>query len=395
MTPKHAYFQRKKLFCTPKCLFLKIGMFFVLKIVTSFNTIFKQYRFIIMKTYYVIIALVGLLCNAPNSAYAQAPSLTAAGNPTIGTSTTLFTTAINSITNPGASGANITWDFGNIAATGSQKVDFTNSTETPYGAQFPNTIAVAYTDNLQLPSATISYEFWNSQGIALNRKGLANPLGITVDYTDSKQMLSFPFTYNNTFNDTFSANYIAQGTNVSEVGNRTILADGYGTLVLPYGTINNVLRVRTTENYTQTIPSFPNPLNYTVETYSWYQANWNFPIFTIITEELDVSPQAVSVAYFTQFVPTGNNTVAQNNVSLNAFPNPTADIATIRFNLPTAAQVKLSLYSPMGQLIDVLADDQLNGQQAIRVDLANYPRGIYIAELNVDGNKQMVRIVVQ
>ena len=349
-----------------------------------------------MKIQYAIFAAISLICSTTNFLYAQAPTLTAAGNPVFGTSSTLYTTAINTVTNPGASGANITWDFANITPNASQKIDFINSTQTPYGAQFPNTIAVAYADNLQLPSATISYEFWNSQGVALNRKGLANPLGITVDYTDSKQMLSFPFTYNNTFNDTFSANYIAQGTNVSEVGTRNIIADGYGTLILPYGTVNNVLRVHTTETYTQTIPSFPNPLNYTVDTYAWYRGDWNFPVFTIITEDLDVSPQTVSVAYYTQFIPTGTNGgINKPNFSLNAFPNPTADLATIKFNLPAVAQVNLSLYNPMGQLVDVLLNDKLSGQQAASINLANYPRGIYIAELSVDGNKQMVRIVVQ
>lgn len=348
------------------------------------------------KRYYIALGF-GLLLFISGNLAAQSPTLTTAGTPVAGSSANLFSTATNTVTNPGASGANITWNFGDITPSGSQKIDFDNAAATPYGAQFPNTIAVIYSENLSMPSATLSHEFWNTQGGTLNRKGVANPLGITVDYADSKQMLSLPFTYNSNFTDNFSANYVAQGTNVSETGQRTVTADGYGTLVLPYGTVSNVLRVHTTETYQQVIPSLPNPLNYTVETYAWYRSDWNFPVMVISTESIDVSPQPVSVAYYTQYISTGQQNVELAQFALRSYPNPASSQATIEFSLPQTVSVALNLYSINGQLLDtVLSGEQMaSGKQSANLDVSAYPAGVYLAELVVDGARQVHKLVVK
>jgi hypothetical protein len=45
-----------------------------------------------------------------------------------------------------------------------------------------------------------------------------------------------------------------------------------------------------------------------------------------------------------------------NNLSINIFPNPFSESATISYSLPTASQVKLSIYDIFGREVAVLAD---------------------------------------
>jgi hypothetical protein len=60
------------------------------------------------------------------------------------------------------------------------------------------------------------------------------------------------------------------------------------------------------------------------------------------------------------------------------YPNPFNPTTTIGFELPKAAQVKLSIFNVLGQEVDVLVDRQMTaGRQTVEWDAANYASGLY------------------
>ena len=69
------------------------------------------------------------------------------------------------------------------------------------------------------------------------------------------------------------------------------------------------------------------------------------------------------------------------------YPNPFNPSTTIRFDLPEAAQVRLSVYNLLGQEVAVLADEKRpSGQHDVRWDGLNarhvpVPSGIYLVRL--------------
>lgn len=83
-------------------------------------------------------------------------------------------------------------------------------------------------------------------------------------YLDHYKQLQFPFTYNDTYIDTFVA---VSNTGGYRSGKVTVSADGYGTLMVPGQTFNDVLRVKRFSDYYDTTNNNP---RHSVETYYEY-----------------------------------------------------------------------------------------------------------------------------
>ena len=81
--------------------------------------------------------------------------------------------------------------------------------------------------------------------------------------------------------------------------------------------------------------------------------------------------------------------------ALAVFPNPTRDVATVRFTLDAPQRVTLAVYDVLGRR--VLAADlgaQPTGEATHRLDVANLPAGLYVVRLTGDaGARATARIV--
>jgi hypothetical protein len=65
------------------------------------------------------------------------------------------------------------------------------------------------------------------------------------------------------------------------------------------------------------------------------------------------------------------------------FPNPVTNETEIRFNLPEAAHVRLTLFNSMGQTVKVLIDaDAPKGTNIVRFNAESLKGGIYYYRLN-------------
>jgi hypothetical protein len=73
---------------------------------------------------------------------------------------------------------------------------------------------------------------------------------------------------------------------------------------------------------------------------------------------------------------------------LQNYPNPFNPTTTIRFDLPTAASVTLTIYNLLGQRVLSASENQLleEGQQSVQVDARNLSSGAYFYRLEASGN---------
>jgi len=77
------------------------------------------------------------------------------------------------------------------------------------------------------------------------------------------------------------------------------------------------------------------------------------------------------------------------------FPNPFNPITTIRFELPKASKVKLSVYDITGQLIATLVDEYLEeGIYQEAFDARDLPSGVYFSILQTEGIKVTRKILL-
>jgi hypothetical protein len=74
-------------------------------------------------------------------------------------------------------------------------------------------------------------------------------------------------------------------------------------------------------------------------------------------------------------------------------PNPASELAKLNFTEPIFAKINLSIFDVAGKMIEQKTFDNSN---AIEINLANYPSGVYLVKINTaQGEKFAKRLVVQ
>ncbi len=82
-------------------------------------------------------------------------------------------------------------------------------------------------------------------------------------------------------------------------------------------------------------------------------------------------------------------------LALSAAPVPASGAATLRFTLPDASAVRLTLHDALGRTVATLADGALAaGPHAIAVDAGRLAPGVYVARLAAAGGAATTRLVV-
>ncbi|MBK6610995.1 MAG: T9SS type A sorting domain-containing protein [Sphingobacteriales bacterium] len=206
----------------------------------------------------------------------------------------------------GESGANVTWDFSEVL------VDGPGATPTyidPKNTDFPDDFPTA---NVASASTTDYgyFEATNDGAFDVGFGQFDNPGTTNADetllftYLDNLQLYKFPFDYQNEFTDTMSRTYtINNGAILIESGtSRTVKYDGWGTLILPTGTFNNVARLRIDQVRHDEAPDDPNNifLDQQVIRYEWFSLDLRSPILSLQFFEQNNGGQQTSetTAYF-------------------------------------------------------------------------------------------------
>jgi hypothetical protein len=119
-------------------------------------------------------------------------------------------------------------------------------------------------------------------------------------------MMPFPFNYNDVVTDTYQQT-------VGGPGSVTMTYEGYGTLITPYGTYTNVVRMKR---------DFGGPTDYY---YDYYTTS---PYLAIVVS-YDANTSKYTVV---KTGTTGVNVLSGNKTTVLAYPNPCSSSATISVN---------------------------------------------------------------
>jgi hypothetical protein len=301
---------------------------------------------------------------------------------------------------PGSGGANLVWDFGTISG---------GTYYEGYGVICVNPSTTPFADSTAVANANICirneddpdvgpYQYYECNNtsqnlIALGFLGTGNNSFST--YTDILIALEFPFTYGNSFDDTWEilmyhidmGHYFMRDSSIV-----TVEADAYGTITTPAGEFQNVLRLkRTTIDYSwSNYGSGWIPLgSFTDIQYEWYAPNIKVPV--MIIQEMDWLPIFYNVRYLVEYnFQMGIEDLIDHHLEI--FPNPTTDRVTIKTDEMINS---VSIYSLMGQQLNV-AIPRTGQPHQQTIDLSKYPKGVYLIEVGFeDGNVVRERIIKQ
>ncbi len=272
----------------------------------------------------------------------------------------LYYTEVPSNFSPGPAGANQTWDFSNIGdgmLLGAQQA--INASTSPFAAEFPQA-NYCYTMVSAFADATMYFYHSLTPSIfEIYSLGYEGEVG--EDYRPNpRTYVTFPYTYGTVFNDTF------QRTTDAAPVSQTVTYDAYGTLIMPFGTFNNVVRQKVViEGNTN---------------YAWFNVNPFYPI-------LQTSLEDASLGYII------DNTVldtpsAQGGV-FAAYPNPVFDRLSIRFPDSIQGAVTLELSDIAGKTVRTA---QI-ASQSDSVDLSGLQAGVYLLRVHSAQATEVLRIV--
>jgi hypothetical protein len=291
-------------------------------------------------------------------------------------------------------GANQTWDYSALTFTNAAttNVAHTNISDSPRASSFPT----ATHFEKAADGAEIFYLSNSTSTSILGNYSATNDL--TVVNSDPQKTLTVPFSYGETQNDTYGGSYVANSIPVTKTGALQVDYNGYGTLKTPDGTYNNIpmLSVVSDETHVfQVTETFSYPQRFVTNTYSWgYPGDYSF-IFAIIKIEIytfgSLTGRSIS-ALKTEQIPTGIFNAA-NVTAANVFPQPAKDQVTIS-NEKLEGQCTATVYNMQGETVQ--ANNAFTAvDHAFTMDIQSLVKGVYLIEVNNEGQLLRSKLVVQ
>jgi len=193
----------------------------------------------------------------------------------------------SAINNDYVIGANQIWDYSTISPTTAFTIDVITPASTPYSGNFPNA-------NIATSNSTNSdYDYYESDASSFQYNGSGKSTNYHIMYSNTETRFDYPFTYGDSIYDTYyyqipSLSYVCSGTSI-------IKAEGYGTLITPAGTFNNVLKVTTiSETFDTAYGMTNNYYHYNIIKNEWFDNVSKYPLFTIFTYTGSYSGKSVS-----------------------------------------------------------------------------------------------------
>ena len=319
-----------------------------------------------MKKIYFLSSVLSLSLTA----IAQ-PTLTGADlNPTIGETMSMIR---GDYISEGSGGNNLTWDLS--AATNNSS----------YGVTVDASTGLTPNANIDFNygGQSDTYYFNDATGQKLYNQFAYS---IMMTYSDPMQFLTFPLSMSTSYIDSFEASYTSSGVLFYEQGTIEVVADGYGTLITPAGTYTNVLRVTTTENYTNTYDV--TPYIYHSVSVNWYKAGFHHVLASCVTTTDRNSPGLLQYTEYMVAGVAGITELSVNNSSV--YPNP---VETQLFVNPGQTEItNYDLFSLNGELIYSSTE---SATSTIEINMSSMDKGIYILKLTRTDNSVETRKIVK
>lgn len=298
------------------------------------------------------------------------PTLTFATNaPVAGTA---YTIERGPYVSPGNAGAMQSWDLSGLTSDSTAALQLVVPSSTTNGASFPTATVAEVSD----PVTT--YYRITADGIGF--AGSDDGTSLIVN-TPAPRYLAFPCSMGTTWSTPYAATFTYDGNAVFRSGTVSGEADGYGTLAMPWGTVQDVLRIHLMNVVQDSMELFT--LDYTYDSYLYYRVGQSYPIAQLVTATIDVGfgqPQVEQFSRWAGEISTGIATPSTANGDLRLYPNPTSGEVTMDVPAGMEANTAVSVTDAAGRLVHQEQALAINGATA-RLDLRDLAPGLYTVQL--------------
>jgi len=301
---------------------------------------------------------LALLLGTSLTAGAQTTITAASTFPPVGTQDSVF---IALGISQGVAGNGVTWDFSSVSPTYAGYGVLVDPATTPYAATFPSATHAIELNPAGAATPVYDYYIVNSDGFYILASGYSTATPGDNYTPNTKLRVPFPFSYGNSVTDPFQ-----------KVGGSpdsyTITYDGFGTLVTPSRSINDVVRVK----YVWTDGEVA---------YNWFTTS---PLFYIATWSEDNGGR---LTLLEGEAPTG--IVQTTNTTFRVFPNPAKDMAWLQTTGAASHNTVCLLHDATGRLVRTIPVQE----NTTAIERGQLPAGLYFYEVQ-DASRNTARGVL-
>lgn len=319
---------------------------------------------------------------------AQAQTITSANFPNPGEIWVEFMDSTGSLITLGSTGAGQTWNYGssfNVSDTSA--INFRALSDAP---AYMNAQSIFSTSEMLVLDDAVdsSATFFETNATGFYFDGLYDhglfvdtTIGLNqnhVDFNPNRLIIPAPFSINDTRNNnarfglTFSTSGITVNARTTFV--QSFEADASGVLTTPFGTFNDVLRIKeytySVDTTTYTPPLLPADISFydTSITYQYVHANSHCLLMTLEINPVSLQPEGAS--YYDPIVLVGEQENA--SIPVTMYPNPASEAFFLNH---IRSNSTIQIFDVAGKLIK---DQYLGGLESnIKVNTADMPAGFY------------------
>ena len=303
--------------------------------------------------------------------------------------------------NPGRSGENVLWDFGQLDPVNDEYMLSYSEPELIRDSIYILGLDTILLKNLSGGSLLIGAEHNTMYYYYMDKNrlwvlGHENPTTL-LQYTQPLIAGIFPMHYQ----DSCRYGYQSKGLYSSSIpftseGEAQMLADAYGMIILPSGdTLRNVLRTRTVQTIHQVFQTGDSATvgqNSSVETCKWYSKAYRYPIFETVRSVVMIdSTETVNFETAFFFPPQEHyyleddednlallNTVETDDIDLDT--NPWAGLTYNFYPNPAEINLEIEIYMPKQGQVRMQLTDRL-GRPVWGKDYGKWNEGIHLAQV--------------
>ncbi|TVR38674.1 MAG: T9SS C-terminal target domain-containing protein [Cryomorphaceae bacterium] len=292
----------------------------------------------------------------------------------------------------GPDGANQIWDFTDLHTLGNSEIWGGSIIHPGDISDFPffgmANVAMA------LPNGSVRY--WSNQEAGLVSLGQGGDNEV-IQMHNGATWFEYPFEFGSISSDESSGTLFSMCRDWALDQLVECEGVGYGTLILPNGTYENVLKIRRTTLTTRYNANLDMERHYTVLEHIWMSPEQRGPLLYQRSWSSDACPGSNEGAEMFYTIPQQVTHVETQtgNISLGVFPNPARQLVSVNIRSSEVTNGKLWISDMLGQHIYALPENlSIHSNFSTQLDLGNLRAGLYLIHFQTNKETLSQRIMV-
>ena len=285
-----------------------------------------------------------------------------------------YTMGVLELSEAGEVGENMAWDYSNFFTVNSYNAQILSSTPSPFEDDFPNA-------NWMLEAGGAQYYYNYGPDVFEYYGGVEE--GVSYPYSDSEIYFPYPFSFGETWTDTFDIELNILGIETHRSGIVSSVVDGFGALDLPGGVhLEDVTRISLSREITDS--SMTGAVTYLIDLAMFYSGTTVVPMVTHthfqVIEGQDTAIQDYTEILQSYLVEIDDLQNEATELDFTMFPNPASSKVQFVFasGINAAHSMEaLEIRDISGRLIETL--NLVPGVNSGVIDVSSWAKGVYTA----------------